>query len=62
MKDPKVELTDRAFKFTATGENSGLKYEYALDLDLFGFIDASASTWGAASVGRFTAIIAKQKG
>ncbi|CAD7928541.1 unnamed protein product [Amoebophrya sp. A25] len=61
VKDPQVVFDDNVFRFTASGEHSGNKYEYSLDLDCFDAIDEAGSTWSAASVGRFTAVLAKRR-
>lgn len=61
VKDPTVTMTDSMFSFKAFGEHSGNKYEYTLDLDCFDYIDEKESSWSSASVGRFTAIIAKKR-
>ncbi|CAD7928021.1 unnamed protein product [Amoebophrya sp. A120] len=61
VKDPQVVFNDNVFSFTASGEHSGNKYEYSLNLDCFDAIDERDSTWSAASVGRFTAILAKKR-
>lgn len=57
----KVVFNDNVFSFTASGEHSGNKYEYTLDLDCFDAIDEADSTWSSSSVGRFTAILAKRR-
>lgn len=61
VKDPKVTMTDGLFSFRATGEHSGNRYEYMLDIDLFDQIIDAESSWSAASVGRFTAVLAKKR-
>eukprot|EP00392_Amoebophrya_sp_AT5.2_P009240 g9268.t1 len=61
VKDPQVVFNDNVFSFTASGEHSGNKYEYTLDLDCFDAIDEADSTWSSSSVGRFTAILAKRR-
>ena len=61
VKDPGVTMTDSLFQFKAFGEHSGNKYEYTLDLDCFDHIDPEGSSWSSASVGRFTAVLAKKR-
>lgn len=59
VKDPSVNITDGSFSFSANGEHSGMQYTYLLALDFFDAIDPTACSWSSASVGRFTATIAK---
>lgn len=63
VKDPAVTFNEDGtlFQFKAYGEHSGNKYEYTLDLDCFDKIMPRESTWSSASVGRFTAILAKRR-
>ena len=61
VSDFNCTFTDSTLLFSAIGGHSGKRFEYALTLDFFDYIDPDNSSWSVGSVGKVTLTISKER-
>jgi len=61
VENETVDISECCLSFTAFGEHSFIRRRYHLSFEFFRSLEAKASSWSLASVGRMTVILSKVK-